>query len=374
MRKSIVFIILLTLLSVAVVPCRAVDYDDLSAVVMVGNTGEMSYNQNPHKRLPMASTTKIMTAIIAIENLPDLDILVSVPKEACGIEGSSIYLYENEIISAEALLYGLLLDSGNDAAVALAISVGESLDSFVSMMNSKAGELGLENTHYMNPHGLSVDGHYTSAFDLATLMRYCMQNETFKKIVSTQNISFEMSDGTTRYFSNHNKLLRRYDHCIGGKTGYTKVSGRCLVTCAEKDGVQLICVTLGAYDDFNIHTNFYEQYFGQYKMYDVNEDEVYSIDIVGSLIPYVQAVPNGRLSIPLLKPGDINNITKNVETYGVVYAPIEEGQIVGSITYYYNGEFVQSFELISINDAESVKNTSIISRLLEFIRSLFVKE
>lgn len=214
-----------------------------AALLLDATEGRVLFSQNQDQRLPMASTTKIMTAIIAIENMP-VDYVVTVPKEAVNIEGSSIYLYENEQITCLDLLYGLMLESGNDAAAAIAIAVGGTMDRFVMLMNEKAKELGLKNTHFANPHGLPDEDHYTSAMDLARLTDYALQNELFAEIVATKRYT---ACGGSRYYVNHNRLLFSYDGMIGVKTGYTMASGRCLVTAARRNGRTLIAVTLNDY-------------------------------------------------------------------------------------------------------------------------------
>lgn len=214
-----------------------------AALLLDATEGRILFSQNASARLPMASTTKIMTAIVAIENMPT-DYVVTVAKEAVGIEGSSIYLYAGEQITCLDLLYGLMLESGNDAAVALAIAVGGTEERFIMLMNEKAKELGLKDTRFSNPHGLPAENHFTSAADLARLTDYALQNELFAEIVSTKKMT--ACEGT-RYYVNHNRLLFSYEGMIGVKTGYTQASGRCLVTAARRYGRTLICVTLNDY-------------------------------------------------------------------------------------------------------------------------------
>ncbi len=214
-----------------------------AAILVDVTEGRVIFAQNEKLRLPMASTTKIMTAIVAIELTP-LDYTVRVPKGAVGVEGSSIYLYEGEEITFRDLLYGLMLESGNDAAEAIAITVGGTRERFIALMNEKAAELGLTDTHFENPHGLPSENHYTSALDLAKLTHYALENEIFAKTVSTKR--YEACNGK-RLFVNHNKLLFSYDGLIGVKTGYTKASGRCLVTAAKRNGKTLVAVTLNDY-------------------------------------------------------------------------------------------------------------------------------
>ncbi len=215
------------------------------------DTNTVITEKNADIKLPMASTTKIMTALLAIEKLDPKD-KVTVPMEAVGIEGSSLYLSEGDKINAEDLIYSVLLQSANDAAAALAIQISGDIASFAELMTHRAHEIGAMNTKFQNPHGLDAEGHYTTARDLALISAEAMRNETFKRIVKTYKYTFLIGD-KTRTVVNHNKMLKRYDGCIGIKTGYTKKSGRCLVTASKKNGVTLIAVTLSAPNDWNDH-------------------------------------------------------------------------------------------------------------------------
>lgn len=209
------------------------------------------YEKNSNERLSMASTTKIMTAIVALEHiLPDKEIVVD--ERACGIEGSSVYLKAGEVLTAEALLYALMLRSANDAAEALAYEISGSIEAFAFLMNEKAKSLGLKNTSFKNPHGLDCEGHYTTASDLAVITACAMCMPKFNEIASTYKKTIK-SSAETRLLVNHNKLLNSYDGCIGVKTGYTKKSGRSLVSAAERDSFCLICVTIDAPSDWQDH-------------------------------------------------------------------------------------------------------------------------
>ena len=224
-----------------------------AACLIDGKSGAVLYEKSSNLHLPMASTTKIMTALVVLERLP-LDAVVTVPKEATLVEGSSIYLRENEKITVKELLYGLLLESGNDAAHTLAVAAAGDIPSFAALMNQKAAALGLCDTHFENPHGLSADGHYTTAYELARITAEAMKNEFFRTTVATKkHISPSLDGELTRYFFNHNKLLRLYDGAVGVKTGFTKAAGRCLVSAAEKDGSLFIAVTLDDGNDWNDH-------------------------------------------------------------------------------------------------------------------------
>ena len=210
-------------------------------------------SQNENARLPMASTTKIMTAILAIEN-KDTEEIITVDERAIGVEGSSIYLEKEEAISVTALLYALMLQSANDAAEALAYEISGNIDSFCALMNEKAASLGLTDTNFENPHGLDSKSHFTSAHDLAIIAAYALKNPLFREITSTKKAVIETSH-KKRLLVNHNKLLSSYDGCIGVKTGYTRKSGRSLVSAAERDGMTLVAVTINAPDDWRDHTS-----------------------------------------------------------------------------------------------------------------------
>ena len=251
-----------------------------SAILIDASDTSVLYEKNAHERMGMASTTKIMTALVVSEAMP-LDKTVSIPKEAVNIEGSSVYLCEGEILSVRELLFALLLASANDAAAALAIACSGSIEAFADEMNEKADALGLCDTHFTNPHVLYDEMHYTTAYDLAIITKEAMQNhelcEIFasKKATIPQGVSESKPFGlATRYLQNHNKLLKSYEGAIGVKTGFTKKTGRCLVSAAERDGLRLIAVTLSAPDDWRDHTSMLDYGFENYEsvtFFDVGE-------------------------------------------------------------------------------------------------------
>ena len=229
-----------------------------SATLMDAATGRLLYASHAEDPSLIASTTKIMTAL-AICEAGDLDRTVTIPPEAVGIEGSSMYLKAGEVLSVRDLLYGLMLRSGNDAAAALALADSGSLPGFVQKMNDRAAALGLQHTHYANPHGLDSDENYSTAHDLALLTRYALQNPDFSAIVSTKSITIG-----DRILTNHNKLLWQYPGAVGVKTGYTKTSGRILVSAAERDGRCLIAVTISDPNDWADHTALLDYGFSQF--------------------------------------------------------------------------------------------------------------
>ena len=231
--------------------------------VIDADTDEVLYSDRADDEMPMASTTKIMTCLVALREA-DIHEEVVIPAAAVGVEGSSVYLQAGERLTLLDLLYALMLQSANDAAVAVAIAVSGSIEAFVARMNETAKELGLTHTCFADPHGLSSHGHYSTARDLCRLMRVAMEDEIFALITGEVRMQIPAPDGGIRTIVNHNRLLRSYDSCIGGKTGYTRVAGRCLVTAAERSGKRLICATLNAPDDWNDHRSLFEQGFSLY--------------------------------------------------------------------------------------------------------------
>ena len=237
---------------------EAVEVSASAAVLMDMDSGRVLYEQNARSQMLIASTTKILTALVAIRdgNLSDM---VKVSREAAYTEGSSMYLKEGEELTLETLLYGLLLCSGNDAAVAVAEHVGGSVESFVKRMNETAAELGMEHSSFANPNGLDDEKHYSTAYDMALLARAAMENETLVRIASTRTVSI-----AGRTMTNHNKLLSYMDGCFGLKTGYTRAAGRTLVSCAERNGQRLIVVTLQDGNDWADHQSLFEYGFAAF--------------------------------------------------------------------------------------------------------------
>lgn len=230
---------------------RALALEGPAYIVLNAKTGEVLAAKNENERLAMASTTKVMTAIVALENAP-LDLVITAPRSAVGVEGSSIYLKEGESLTLNHLLYGLMLASGNDAAVAIAIGVAGSVPNFVALMNEKARELGAVNTQFQNPHGLHHKDHYTTAYDLAVICRYAMQNAQFREIVGTVRAKIPLEgQEDMRILNNKNKILSEFEGGTGIKIGYTRNAGRCLCASASRNGIDLICVVLNDGDWFN---------------------------------------------------------------------------------------------------------------------------
>lgn len=262
-----------------------------SAILIEAESGRVLYEENAQEEKLIASITKLMTALVALESGVPLETMVEITAESYGTEGSSLYLELGEQVSLETLLYGLLLHSGNDAAMAIAVACEGSETDFVVKMNEKAQELAMEQSHFANPHGLNADNHYSTAYDMALLARACLENEILAEMVSTQSIRIE-----SRVFTNKNKLLWNYEGCIGMKTGYTELAGRTLVTAAEREGMTLICVTLNDRNDWVDHSALFDYGFAQYSLMEV--DLSVEIPLETSLLPFVTA----QMAAPFVYP------------------------------------------------------------------------
>ena len=292
------------------------------AILMDAQTGRVIYEKNADSRSLIASTTKIMTALIVCEQCNVLD-RVRVPKEAVGIEGSSMYLKEGEVLTVQELLYGLMLRSGNDAAVALAIYCGGTVEGFAELMNDKARILEMNETHFENPNGLDSPGHYSTARDLAVLSCYAMQNPIFAKTVSTKVVN--VGD---RSLQNHNKLLWQLEGAEGIKTGYTKAAGRILVSSATRQGRRLVAVTINAPNDWQDHKDLLELGFRDYKVVRIIEK--------GQILGQIEVISGEKKHIDLVADSDFSYAVSPSEAPqiilqepGFVYAPVSCGQAVG---------------------------------------------
>ena len=286
----------------------------------------------------------------------------------CGESGSNS---EGEKLTLEELLYAMLLESANDAAAAIAIEVGGSIEGFAEMMNKKAVKLGLESTHFTNPHGLDDDVHYTTARELAIITAAAMQNEKFREIVSTykKTIPLNGTEGV-RLLINHNKLLKNYDGAVGVKTGYTKKSGRCLVSAAERDGLSLLCVTLNAPDDWKDHQSMLDYGFSLYESRLLCGDgEIrHVLPIVGGDSDYVVLTNKGEKRVTL--PKSVGEVKQTIEVFDFEYAPVKEGDICGRIVYSADGKIIAEVPLFA---SFSVGQTTYKQSLLDRLRSLFDK-
>ena len=304
------------------------------AAILTLDDGEtVIYNKDANVRLPMASTTKIMTALVAAE-LASFDTPITVDAQAVGTEGSSVYLVAGEVLTLEQLLYALLLESANDAAVAIAIALSGSVDAFAEQMNQKARDLGLSDTHFENPHGLDGESHYTTAADLAKIACAVLKEPRLRTIVSSRKATIPHPDtDTDRLLVNHNKLLRLYDGCIGVKTGYTQRSGRCLVSAAERDGVTLVAVTLNASNDWEDHSQMLDYGFSLYSSRDLCAagELTHPLPWVGGTDAYVLLSNVHSVSVTL--PRSATDVDLRIECRPFEYATVTEGEHLGDAVF-----------------------------------------
>lgn len=321
------------LAAVLLYPVQAEAVSANKAIVMDSATGRVLYEKRADEKSLIASTTKIMTALVVCEQCNVLD-RVKIPKEAVGVEGSSMYLKEGEILTVQELLYGLMLHSGNDAAVALAIYCGGTVEGFAQLMNDKARMLDLTATHFVNPHGLDHPDHYSTARDLAVLACYAMKNPIFTKTVSTKRITVG-----ERYLTNHNKLLWRVEGADGVKTGFTKAAGRILVSSAVRDGRRLVIVTIDDGNDWADHKALYEEGFSRYS--------VKTIVNRGDILGCFQVFGGNCDSVRVIAGADFAYALASDETpeillsgKGFVYAPVVAGGEAGYAYICLNGKAV----------------------------------
>ena len=312
-----------------------------SAVLMDADSGQLLWEKDPDTRRLIASTTKIMTALVALERC-DLDEIVTIDAAWTGIEGSSMYLRPGLVLSIRYLLYGLMLASGNDAAVAVANIAAGSIEDFAALMNDKAVQLGCENTHFMNPNGLDDPDHYSSARDLAIIAREAIGNEDFRRIVST--VSKTVGNQT---YVNHNRLLREYPGVFGVKTGYTEAAGRTLVTCCERGGVTLICVTLSDGHDWADHKALYDWAWTRYIAQNVVDGNAWSLPVIGGTAQAVTVTPQADLTVTRCEMDDVR-VRYLLPSF--VYAPVAAGETAGEAIALKNGIEVGRVALVYTTD------------------------
>ncbi len=315
------------------------------AVLMDAESGRVLYGHDAHKPRLIASTTKLMTALVAVERAGDLDETVTVKGEWLGSEGSSIYLKAGEEITLRGLLYGLLLQSGNDAAMVIACHTAGSVEEFVELMNRRAAELGMKDSSFANPSGLDHENHYSTPYDMALLARACLDNSTVAELCATKSVTVG-----TRTFVNHNKLLWRCEGCVGMKTGFTEKAGRTLVSAAVREGQTLICVTLNDGDDWNDHRKLLDYGFRTYpRQVLCRAGEVLgAVAVEGSLIPTMPVAAKGELGYPL-KAGE--QLVPEVELLRSATAPLPPGVQLGELRWRLDGEVVAQMPLVSQGNA-----------------------
>ena len=333
------------------------------AALIERNTGTVICAKEAHKKRPMASTTKIMTALIVIENC-SLGDTVKVSPKAYGVEGSSMYLNAGEEVSVEDMLYGLMLLSGNDAAVALAIHTAGSVEAFAALMNARAEEIGAHNTNFVTPNGLHDPEHYTTAYDLALIAAEAMKNPDFRKIVGS-TYHKTTTGSVIRYMKNKNKILWQYEGGCGVKTGYTKAAGRCLVFAAERDGMTLIGAVLSCPDMFNVAKAMLDYGFASFRTEKIISagQSITRIRVSGSTKTALAAEAKDDIIIPV-RIGESADIRTEVETRSGMNAPVEKGEDVGSVRVLMDGKLVGETRLLAAEDSLSLKFGQYLRKLL----------
>ena len=339
-------------------PCKAQAVSAQCAIMVDAQTGRVLYEKNADQRSLIASTTKIMTALVVCEQCNVLD-RVRIPKEAVGIEGSSVYLKEGEILTVQELLYGMMLHSGNDAATALAIYCAGTVEGFAQLMNDKARRLGMDGSNFENPHGLDSPGHYSTARDLGILASYAMNNPIFAKTVSTKTVT-----AGQRSLRNHNKLLWQVEGADGVKTGYTKAAGRILVSSATRQGRRLVVVTINDSNDWIDHKALYEIGFRDYRVCSLVEK--------GECLGYVQVAGGQSGKVELMAAEGFSyamaageQVSIGLPAPGFVYAPVVSNESAGYGHIFVDGCPVGKIKLVygSTVEQEITPKKSIWDRL-----------
>ncbi len=323
-----------------------------AAVLIEADTGRVLFAKNKDMQLPMASTTKILTALITLEH-DGLDDFFVVDAQAIQVEGSSMGLTVGDSVTLRTLAYGMLLASGNDAANAAAVRIGGSISAFADIMNQRAAAIGMKNSHFVTPSGLDDEQHYSTAQDMATLAAVALKNHAFRDICSRNIAKVEFGNPPyERWLKNHNRLLNEYKGAIGVKTGFTKKSGRCLVSAAEKNGVTLIAVTLNAPNDWQDHTRMLHYGFEEVKpiAYSVPYEKI-KLKIVGGKVDTVGVVPL-TLTTVNVEPDRLKDISAKVLIEPFYYAPLKAGDIVGRIALSLDGNVIEEVTLIAAEDVQ----------------------
>ncbi len=325
---------------------------------------EIILSKNKDEQLPMASTTKVMTALITLEAAEKENRTVTFTSQMTA-EGSSMYLERGERVTLDDLCVGMLMQSGNDAANAAALTVSESFEEFSDLMNKRAQEIGMKHTHFVTPSGLDDEEHYSTAYDMARLLSEAMKNKRFAEISKNTSMTVDFIDPEDKRvtYPNHNKLLKLYESCTGGKTGYTKKAGRCLVSSAFKDGVELVCVTLDDPDDWNDHIRLFDYGFSHLSALTF-EDEAVEVPIAGE-DEKIRLIPEEKTIVSSHPAGDFK---RRLIVPDFVFLPVKKGERLGEIIYTADGEEPIRIALLSKRDIAAVQKKK---TLFDYIKGLF---
>ncbi len=372
MRKSLVVVLSVIFAALSIISdvSAVQDTSARAAVVMDVNSGRVLYSKNMEEKLAMASTTKIMTTLVAIES-GRLQEKVTVSRKASYTEGSSIYLKEGEKHSVEDLLYGIMLRSGNDAAVAVAEHIGGSVEGFADMMNRKAKEIGAINTNFANPHGLDAEGHHTTAYDLALITAYALKNPVFAEIVSCKKRTIEgpPNESWDRNMVNKNKMLWQFEGGDGVKTGFTKKAGRCLVSSATRNGMQLVCVVLNCGPMWNDSSILMEHAFKSYSLKKlVDRDSIFKVvEVKNGKEKFVAVKPKEDFSMAL-REDEVGSIRLTERNILRAQAPLNKGDDAGELEVYLDDRLLGRVEL---EYGENVESSSPFFHLKRILKGFF---
>ena len=338
-------------------------------VLYCSDNGQIISSKNENKKMKPASTTKIMTSLLALEEASSRNKKVKFSEKMIA-EGSSMYLKVGEVVTLKDLAAGMMMASGNDAANASALTISGSTEKFADKMNKRAKQIGMKNTHFVTPSGLDDDNHYSTAYDMALLMSYALENEDFAKLTSQKNATVEFIEPSSKKttYSNHNRLLSLYEYCIGGKTGYTMSAGRCLVSAAKKDGLTLICVTLNDRNDWNDHISLYNYGFEKYSCYTSDDTSFFAdISCVGGESDSVTVTGEKPVSI-VVSSDDKDKIERKIYLDSFLYAPVKQGDNVGRIEYSLNGKMIEENKIVAVDSINSIKENK---NIFTMIKDLF---
>lgn len=351
-KKRYIYVVLLLLLTILSNNVFAVEKEELkitskAGVVLEQSTGRVLWEKNSKEKLKIASTTKILTAIVVVENI-DLDSKVVISKKAALTGGSTVGLVSGKEVTVKSLLYGLLLKSGNDCAVALAEHVGGNVDEFVNMMNKKAYEIGAKDTHCTNPHGLDTEDNYSTAYDIAKITCYAKNIDIISKIMNTESITVNFGN-TAKFLANTNRLLTTYEYCNGGKTGYTAIANRCLVATAKKDNLQVVAVILGANTTdirFKEGKELLKYAIENYSMVDMKSIAKYyvSVNVIKGISDLYTDNSSMDICIPL-RSGELEKVHVKQDVITEIKAPLKIGDFMGNVGLYIGEELVYSKDI-----------------------------
>lgn len=372
MKKTVCFVLSLLFIFSFSFPVNAETKDNIKTsaeayVLYCVENGRVINSKNENKKMKPASTTKIMTSLLALEESASNNKEVVFTEDMIA-EGSSMYLKVGEKVKLSDLAIGMMMSSGNDAANATALTISKSTEKFSELMNERAKQIGMANTNFVTPSGLDDDNHYSTAYDMALLMSYALENEDFAKLASQKSatVNFVEPSSKSVTYSNHNRLLKLYDYCIGGKTGYTMAAGRCLVSAAKKDNLTFVCVTLNDKNDWNDHIALYNYGFEQYSAYYSDDSNFYAdIPCVGGESDNI-VISGEKDALFVVESKDKSKIEQKIYADNFVYAPVQKHETVGRIDYILNGKTIHSVNLIATDKVEIKKvRKSIFTKIKE---------